>query len=163
MAVVQYPEVKFAQDFLKAVGGNWTDSYLILAVAAWLEATPSIRTDTQAVLRMLRTQPYKQVLYDFQHKHGSKGAVLILTALSLAGWNGIHYLDKQRRNRLLIYLSRFTGLQLQPPTKKPPKPRPPLPPAPRSPQPVAAQKWPDPLAPRDFLQARQWKPKLGTL
>lgn len=38
MAVATYDQVRYAQAFLRSVGANWRDNYLILVVVAWIIA-----------------------------------------------------------------------------------------------------------------------------
>ncbi len=213
MAVATYDQVRFAQAFLRSVGANWKDNYLILVVVAWVMAgnrgwnirgnNPFLVFATSADARFrigtftvngLRYSRYASlssafaatiatlqkgyqshgandlaaILRAFRAARGIKGAQAVAQALSNSPWDyPRRYRTSKGKNLILVIMSRFTGLQLEPPVKPPPK-RPPPKPKPRFPDPgkypipEVRHDWPSPTAPISFLHERQWKPDIWT-
>lgn len=215
MAVATYDQVRFAQAFLRSVGANWRNNYLILLVVAWIVAAnrgwSRVRGNnpflvrataadarfrvgtfklngitysryaswTVAVAATIATlqkgypSPYsintlQKILDAFRGSaKGYKAAQAVAYALSNSPWDDPRrFRTAKGKNLILVVMSRFTGLQLQPPTKPPPV-RPPKPtknfPTPgRYPIPETHHKWPVPTAPLSFLRERQWVPDLWT-
>lgn len=205
MATASYGQVVLAQQFLRSIGADYRDNYLILVTVAWITAanrgwgniqgnnlflTPSTLIDAKyrtgtfrrnggvysryaststAIAAAIATLRFGRLAAAFQSAHGIRGTRQIAAALSNSPWDQGHYLSKKGQNLILVALSRYTGLQLQPPQKPPPK-RPPekkpkpraQPPQLRYPLPSTQHDWPSPFAPLRFLRERQWVPPLWT-
>lgn len=214
MAVATYDQVRFAQAFLRSVGANWRDNYLILVVVAWIIAANrgwsriqgnnpflvrATNFDTRyrvgtfkrngitysryagldsainaTILSLQKGFPFSPaafqgILKAFRQARGYKGAAAVAYALSNSAWdNPRQYRTSKGKNLILVVMSRFTGIQLEPPTKPPPtrppkpKPTPNFPTPGRYPIPEVHHDWPSPTAPRAFLEERQWKPPIWT-